>query len=74
MLNDQSLLENLLGHTGYKDTSSLGTDPSLSLRDRVRMAKDMHQTSYPFGSGMYNLFVSYKSTPSLPFKKKYGQG
>ena len=31
----------------------------MSLRDRVRMAKDMHQSSYPYNAG------EYSSTPEL---------
>ena len=51
MLNDQKLLENLFGHANSRDIPSLGADSSLSLRDRVRMAKDMYQTNYPFSTG-----------------------
>ena len=51
MLNDQSLLENLFGHTTGKDNPPFSADSAMSLRDRVRMAKDMHQNTYPYNAG-----------------------
>ncbi len=54
MLNDQSLIENLFGHnTSAKDNSLTGEGSPLSLRERVRLAKEMYNNPYNFNQGQF---------------------